>query len=198
MPKRRDPLAAALNEDHRSPPPHRVPGRVPLRAAPGMRRLFPRAEPGGVWVFESDAPPRPQPIIRAEAVARCFGAGVYATLTHPDHWRMIAAGWFSGPDLHLPTPFEDESFLVWHAFHHPVNEAHDILAALFTPPGTLRRWRGTRLSNGLTFRDDAGTPRHATARVHSDLDLIRVAEDVAQKDIPLEIVLPDAVLPLLD
>jgi hypothetical protein len=198
MPKRCDLLTAAMTEAASPTQPAPMRGIVPLRAEPRMRRIFPRAEPDGVWRLESDAPSRPRQIVRKEVIERAFGPGTYDTLGHPDHWRMIDAGWFQPEDLHLPGPLGDPTYLVWRAFHHPMNEAHDILSGLFTASPGLGRWRGARLSNGLTLCDDAGAPRHATARVHGDLDLVRVAEEVAQMDTLVEIVLPDAVLPLLD
>lgn len=191
---RRDPSAADILKAARPP---LLPGHRPLRAEPRSRRILPRPQPGGLWLMETDAPSRPRPVVRPEVIDRVFGAGTHDTLGHPDHWRMIDAGWFTGADLHLPVPPDDEAYLHWRAHHHPAAEAHDILAALFGKRAG-RRWRGARLSNGLTLWDDGGCPRHATARVHSDRDLLQVAEEVAQMDLPLEIVLPDAVLPLLD
>ncbi len=163
---------------------------TPLRAIPKHRRIFPKREEDGSWLLHSDAPYEPRKVIRPEVIERVFGAGAFNRLSQRDHWAMIEAGWFSGPDLHLPVPLGDPAYDVWKGYYHPVTEAHDLLRHLFAAkyPGRLRS--GSYLPNGLTLAEHPCTPRYATARVHSDIDLLRCLFDVASMGSLIEVVLP--------
>lgn len=170
---------------------------TPLRAIPKHRKLFPKREEGGSWLFHSDGPYEPRKVIRPDVIERVFGEGAFNRLSQRDHWAMIEAGWFSGPDLHLPVPLGDPTYDVWKGYYHPVTEAHDLLWHLFAAkyPGGLR-W-GRHLPNGLTLAEHPCTPRYATARVHSDIDLLRCLFDVASMGPMVEVVLPADLKPLL-
>jgi hypothetical protein len=104
---------------------------TPLRATPKHRRLFPKREEGGSWLFHSDGPYEPRKVIRPDIIERVFGEGAFNRLSQRDHWAMIEAGWFSGSDLHLPVPLGDPTYDVWKGYYHPVTEAHDLLRHLF-------------------------------------------------------------------
>lgn len=170
---------------------------TPLRATPKHRRLFPKREEGGSWLFHSDAPYEPRKVIRPDAIERVFGEGAFNRLSQRDHWAMIEAGWFSGPDLHLPVPLGDPTYDVWKGYYHPVTEAHDLLRTLFAAKYRVGlRW-GDRLPNGLSLAEHPCTPRYATARVYSDFDLLRCLFDVASMGPLIEVVLPEDLRPLM-
>lgn len=162
----------------------------PLRALPRFRRLYVEREERGSWLFYSDGPTEAQQLVRFEVIERTFGAGTYATLSQPDHWRMIEEGWFAGGDLHQPLPIADPTHDVWRSFYHPVVEAHDLLsdalAGLYA-----KGWRfACTLPNGLTLAEHPSTPRYATARARSIFALTHIAEDVERQSRGVVIVLP--------
>jgi hypothetical protein len=162
----------------------------PLRAVPRLRRIFAKREDRGSWLLYSDGPSEAPKVIRAEVIEEVFGAGTCNTLTLPDHWAMIEAGWFSGGDLYQPVPLGEDVYDVWRGYYHPVTEAHDLLRAVFAPKYGLMRWGG-RLPNGLDLAVHPSTPRYATARAQWDWNLLEIAEDVARLSSDVAIVLPD-------
>jgi hypothetical protein len=170
---------------------------APLRAQPKHRRIFPRREETGSWLLHSDGPYEPRKVIRGEVIEAVFGTGTYDHLSQRDHWEMIEAGWFSGADLHLPVPLGDPTYDVWKGYYNPVTEAHDLIRTLFSTkyPGGLS-WLHT-LPNGVTLAEHPSTPRYATARIQSDIDLLRCVLDVASMGRLVELVLPDDLKPLL-
>ena len=166
---------------------------VPLRAEPRHRRIFASTGKYGCYRLESDGPAQPRKIVRKDVIERTFGEGTYDTLTQPDHWRMIDAGWFGGDDLHQPIPIADEAYDIWWANHHPMVEAHDILADLFPdlyvgfPFGSgIRKF-------GVEMAEHPCSPRFVTADVDSDFHLIRLADEVAARSDLISIVLPPEV-----
>jgi hypothetical protein len=125
-----------------------------------------------------------------------FGEGAFNRLSQRDHWAMIEAGRFSGPDLHLPVPLGDPTYDFWRGHSHPVPEVHDPLRRLFAAnyPSGLG-WR-RHLPNGLTLAEHPCTLRYATARIHSDIDLQRCLFDVTSIVPMIELVLPAELRPL--
>ncbi len=171
----------------------RAVAHVPLRAQPRHRRIFVRPGTYGAYRLESDGPAEPRKIVRKEVIERTFGEGSYETLTQPDHWRMIDAGWFGGSDLHQPIPVADEAYDIWRANHHPVVEAHDIIADLFPDLYSPFPWSGRMARYGLSMVEHPCTPRFATADVDFEFNLIRLADEVAARSNLVSIVLPPEV-----
>lgn len=141
--------------------------------------------------MHSDGPYEPRKVIRWTVIEEVFGAGTYNQLSQRDQWEMIEAGWFTGDDLHLPVPTGDDTYLVWKGYYHPVCEAHDLLRDLFA----TRYWSmfhgGWAVPNGMTLAEHPCTPRYATARVESDLGVLRCHFDVASFGSTVELVLPE-------
>lgn len=162
----------------------------PLRALPRHRRIFVQQEDEFSWLFCSDAPAYPPKVVRYDVIERVFGAGTYDTLGQPDHWRMIAEGWFGGEDLHQPVPLGDWTYTIWKSFYHPVVEAHDLLRAAFGWRFGIVPSIGGGLRNGLVFAEHPSTPRYTTARAHSPWAVIGIALDLAGLDQSMDIVLP--------
>lgn len=164
---------------------------TPLQALPRKRFIFPRLDQYGAWLLHSDGPEAPPPTVRRDVIDKVFGTGTYDTLYLPDHWAMIEAGWFSGTDLHHPIPVVDEVYDVWRAFHHPVCEAHDLIADVFDDlyspapgcPGMLRL--------GIEMAEHPCTPRMATARIRSDHQLSNLAAELARRTDSVAIVPPE-------
>lgn len=150
----------------------------PLRAAQAPRKLLVRNEQDGRCLLVSDGPTAPRELIRPEAVYRVFGSGVYDTLSQPDHWRMIDAGWFGGEDLFTPVPLGDPAYLTWCAWHRPENEAHDLLLDIFSD--TAFGPFGVYIPEcGLTLAEHPCTPRYATARLDNQWFLPELARHLA-------------------
>lgn len=163
---------------------------VPLRAKPRHRRIFTTKESNGRYLLRSDGPEEPRKIIRKEVIERSFGEGTYDTLIQPDHWQMIDEGWFGGDDLRLPVPMEDEAYDLWRAYHHPVCEAHDLIADLFPDLYMPFPWSGQMGRFGVTMAEHPCTPRFATAHVDFEFNLIRLADEIAARSELVSIVLP--------
>ncbi|WP_431299063.1 hypothetical protein [Tabrizicola sp. BL-A-41-H6] len=197
MLNRRNFLAASVMASVAATLPAQAFAPAPLRAQPKHRRIFPKREESGSWLLHSDGPYEPRKVIRGEVIEEVFGAGTYNQLSQRDHWEMIEAGWFSGPDLHLPVPLGDPTYDVWKGYYHPVTEAHDLIRNLFAAkyPGGLS-WVQT-LPNGVTLGEHPSTPRYATARIRSDIGLLRCVLDVASMGTMVELILPDDLKPLL-
>jgi hypothetical protein len=123
-------------------------------------------------------------------IERVFGEGAYNRLSQRDHWEMIEAVWFEGDDLHMPVPLEDPTYDVWKGYYHPVTEAHDLLRDLFAKKYMVLPPFGGTLPNGMSMGEHPITPRYATARVNSDIELLRCHFDVATFGAPIELVLP--------
>ena len=192
--ERRDFLAAATALGAIAcAPPAAAFAPVPLRAEPRRRLIFPRLDRNGAWLLHSDGPEAPPATVRRAVIERVFGAGTFDTLHLPDHWAMIEAGWFGGEDLHQPIPVADEVHDLWRAFHHPVCEAHDLIADLFgaRTPGHLGC--PEMIARGLEMAEHPCTPRFATARIRSDERLCDLAAEVARRTDRLAIVLPEEV-----
>ncbi len=136
----------------------------PLRAEKRPRKLLVRHELDGRCLIVSDGPTAPRDLIRSEVIDRVFGPGVYDTLSQPDHWRMIEAGWFGGADLFTPVPLGDPAYLAWCSWHRPENDAHDLLLHLFSDR-VFGRFGVYLPEYGLTLAEHPCTPRYATARV---------------------------------
>ena len=154
--------------------------RTPLRAALRRRRLQARPARDGKLLLFSDGPSRPQNLITADALERSFGKGVERSLTQPDHWRMIEAGWFAGDDVYEPSEFGDPAYQAWHACHKPEVEAHDLLLEYYgeqfdNPIG------GMIPELGLEFGEHPNTPRLALAKLVHQSYLPRLAADLAEK-----------------
>lgn len=164
---------------------------VPLRAQPKHRRIFPKREERGSWLMHGDGPYEPRKVIRSTVIEDVFGAGTYNQLSQRDQWEMIEAGWFTGDDLHLPVPLGDDTYLVWKGYYHPVSEAHDLLRDLFATRYSFMMFGAWYVPNGMTLAEHPSTPRYATARVESDLALVRCHFDVASFGSTVELVLPD-------
>ncbi len=86
---------------------------TPLRATPKHRRIFPKREEDGSWLLHRDALYEPRKVIRPDVIERVFGEGAFNRLSQRDHLAMIEAGWFSGPDPHLPVPLNDPRRVAW-------------------------------------------------------------------------------------
>jgi hypothetical protein len=197
MLNRRSFLAASVMASVAATLPAQAYAPAPLRAQPKHRRIFPKREESGSWLLHSDGPYQPRKVIRGEVIEEFFGEGTYNQLSQRDHWEMIEAGWFSGPDLHLPVPLGDHTYDVWKGYYHPITEAHDLLRDLFAAKyPVLPRFGGT-LPNGMRMGEHPSTPRYATARIHSDFGLLRCVLDVASMGAMVELVLPDELKPLL-
>ena len=152
----------------------------PLRADQTQRGLLVRHEADGRCLILSDAPDTPRDLIRPEVIERVFGPGVYDTLSQPDHWRMIDAGWFGGADLFTPVPLGDLAYLAWCSWHRPENDAHDLLLHLFSDR-VLGRLGVYLPECGLTLAEHPCTPRYATARVEHAGFLPELAKQVATR-----------------
>lgn len=164
---------------------------TPLRAQPKHRRIFPMREERGSWLMHSDGPYEPRKVIRWTVIEEVFGSGTYNQLSMRDQWAMIDAGWFTGADLHLPVPMGDDTYVVWKGYYHPVSEAHDLLRDLFATRYPSMIYGAWGVPNGMTLAEHPCTPRYATARVESDLALLRCHFDVASFGSLVELVLPD-------
>ena len=165
----------------------------PLRAVPRRRDILPKRDADGVWLLHSDGPEAPPPTMRRAVIEQTFGMGTYDTLCLPDHWAMIEAGWFSGADLHHPSPADDEVYDLWRAFHHPLCEAHDLIADLLEIGCVAPVASREAIARGLVLAEHPCTPRLATARVRSDMHLCDLAAEVARRTDCLTIVLPEEV-----
>jgi len=152
----------------------------PLRADQTPRRLLVRHEAGGRCLILSDAPAAPRDLIRPKVIDRVFGLGVYDTLSQPDHWRMIDAGWFGGADLFTPVPLGDPAYLAWCSWHRPENDAHDLLLHLFSDR-VLGRFGVYLPECGLTLAEHPCTPRYATARVEHAGFLPELAKQIEER-----------------
>lgn len=196
MLNRRNFLAASVMASVAAILPDHAFALTPLRAQPKHRRIFPKREERGSWLMHSDGPYEPRKVIRWTVIEEAFGVGTYNQLSQRDQWAMIEAGWFAGDDLHLPVPLGDDTYLVWKGYYHPVSEAHDLLRDLFA----TRYWSmfhgGWAVPNGMMLAEHPCTPRYATARVESDLALLRCHFDVASFGSTVELVLPDELLAL--
>ena len=172
--------AAGLTAVHVLTTPLMAAAPRPIRGAKVSRKLLVRDEPDGRCLLVSDGPTVPRELIRPEAVHRVFGPGVYDTLSQPDHWSMIDAGWFGGEDLFTPVPLGDSAYLTWCALHRPENEAHDLLLEVFHDRtfGPL----GAYIPEcGLTLAEHPSTPRYATARLDHEYFLPELARHVAER-----------------
>ena len=149
----------------------------PLTAEKRPRKLLVRHEPDGRCLIVSDGPTAPRDLIRPAVIDRVFGPGVYATLSQPDHWRMIDAGWFGGDDVFTPVPQGDPAYQVWCSWYRPEVEAHDLLMEAFSDRnfGPF----GIYIADcGLTLAEHPSTPRYATARVEHSCFLPELAKQV--------------------
>jgi hypothetical protein len=158
---------------------HEEDPRRPLRAEPRAQAISGRVLPDGRVRLFTDAAPHPLPLIREEALDRAFGKGAGQALFQPDHWRMIAKGWFGEDDLFTPSDPTSLEFAVWQANHHPECEAHDLLAELFgaglSPVG------GHVRALGLALSEHPCTPRYATATLDHPGFLPILAAEVAAR-----------------
>jgi hypothetical protein len=169
----------------------------PLRAKPRHRRIFARRHQKEGWLLYSDAPNKPRKVIRADVIERVFGEGAYNRLSQRDHWEMIEAGWFEGDDLHMPALLADDTYHVWRGYYYPVTEAHDLLEDAFSDKYDQMSPFGWYVPNGLVLRVHPRTPRYATARAYSDLDLVRCMFDLEATSPWIRLVLPDELAPML-
>lgn len=151
----------------------------PLWAKKRRRRLLVRHEPDGRCLILSDGPTTPRSIIHRDAIDRVFGSGIYDSLSQPDHWCMIDAGWFGGEDLFTPVPLGEPAYLTWCALHRPENEAHDLLLGVFRDR-SFGPFGFYIPECGLTLAEHPSTPRYATARLDSEYFLPSLVEYVAQ------------------
>ncbi|WP_294613823.1 hypothetical protein [uncultured Roseovarius sp.] len=128
----------------------------------------------------SDGSAVPRPLIRQNAIERIFGSDIYDTLSQPDHWCMIDAGWFDDTDLFMPLPQGDPAYLTWCECYRPEVEAFDILLDIFgeralSPFGLIVP------EFDLTLAEHPSTPRFATATVEDASVLPELAKYVASR-----------------
>ena len=153
---------------------------VPLRAERRVRILRLNVNADETCTLVSDGSPVPQKLIKPEVIDRAFGAGMRETLTQPDHWRMIAAGWFGEEDLYLPEGFSDPQFHEWHANCKPEVEAFDLLIDLF-PSRLLGPWGGSIRELGLIFGERPSTPRLAKVQLTHENRLPALVTAIAER-----------------
>jgi hypothetical protein len=145
-----------------------------------LRTLFAQPRQNGAYLLISDGSPAPRRLIRRSAIKRVFGSNIFDTLSQPDHWRMIDAGWFGDTDLFMPVPQGDPAYRMWCDHYRLEVEAFDFLMDIFCERA-LGSFGASISEFSLTLAEHPCTPRYATATIDDASALPELAKYVVSR-----------------